>query len=413
MNLAFLFARRYLFSKKSTHVINIISAISIFGIAVGSAALVVILSVFNGFGDLLGGLFHAFNPDIKITATQGKVFSPTPEQLKTLHALPSVQSLSQTLEENAMFEYNGSQDFGIIKGVDSEFSTVTRIDTTVTDGEYALQRGEQALAVVGRGMQYKLSLQINDRFNTLKVYMPKRTQSASAFGVAAGNSPLRILPLEPTAIFAIQYDFDGQYILSSLEFARELLGYTDEVSALEVKIKPGYGLDKATNEIQTALGTGFRVLDRYHQDEAFFKIMNVEKAMAYIILSFTLLLVAFNMIGSLWMLVMDKRNDIAMLKSMGATDRLVRNIFFSEGMLMCIIGAGIGFVLAITLCVLQQQFGLVRLGQGDDFLVEAYPVSMRWIDFVGVFVTVLCIGLLASWLPAKRAAQIESIVRNE
>jgi len=409
VNLPFKIARRYLFSKKSTNAINIISGISVFGITVGVAALVIILSVFNGFGDLLGSLFDRFNPDVKITAKEGKVFTPEVLKLSQLRALESVDYFSETLEENAMFEYGKNTDFGVIKGVDEWFDEVTAIDTTVRRGRYRLREDGRNFAVLGFGMEQKLSASLNDLVASINVYMPKRKASNSLM-----EQPFKKRPINFGGTFLVQQsDFDEHYVVVPLDFARELLSYDTEVSSIEIKLNPDADTRTAIADIRTIMGDRFEVKDRYEQNAAFFKIMNIEKWIAYVILSFTLILVAFNMVGSLWMLVIDKKQDIAILKSMGATATMVRNIFLSEGVLLSLLGIFIGFAIAITACVLQQQFGFITLQGGDAFLIEAYPVEMQLWDFIIVFITVLLIGTLAALLPAMRASRINSIIRGE
>jgi len=409
VNLPFKIARRYLFSKKSTNAINIISGISVFGITVGVAALVIILSVFNGFGDLLGSLFDRFNPDVKITAKEGKVFTPEVLKLSQLRALESVDYFSETLEEKAMFEYGKNTDFGVIKGVDEWFDEVTAIDTTVRRGRYRLREDGRNFAVLGFGMEQKLSASLNDLVASINVYMPKRKASNSLM-----EQPFKKRPINFGGTFLVQQsDFDEHYVVVPLDFARELLSYDTEVSSIEIKLNPDADTRTAIADIRTIMGDRFEVKDRYEQNAAFFKIMNIEKWIAYVILSFTLILVAFNMVGSLWMLVIDKKQDIAILKSMGATATMVRNIFLSEGVLLSLLGIFIGFAIAITACVLQQQFGFITLQGGDAFLIEAYPVEMQLWDFIIVFITVLLIGTLAALLPAMRASRINSIIRGE
>ncbi len=409
MNLPFKIARRYLFAKKSTNAINIISGISVFGITVGAAALIIILSVFNGFGELLGSLFDRFNPDVRITASEGKVFTPTATQLTQLRALESVEYCSETLEENAMFEYGKNTDFGIIKGVDEWFDEVTALDTMVRLGRYSLQENGRDYAVLGLGMQQKLDVNMSDLINPISVYMPKRKVKNSLM-----EQPFKKRIINFGGSFLVQQsDFDEQYVIVPMDFARELLSYTDEVSALEVKLRPEANAPAAIAEIRGIMGDGFDIKDRYQQNAAFFKIMNIEKWIAYVILSFTLVLVAFNMVGSLWMLVIDKKQDIAILKSMGATAKMIRNIFLSEGLLLSLLGVGIGFAIAILACLAQQYFGFITLQGGDAFLIEAYPVKMHLWDFIVVFITVVAIGTLAALLPAVRASRIEAIIRGE
>jgi len=409
MNLPFKIARRYLFAKKSTNAINIISGISVFGITVGAAALIIILSVFNGFGELLGSLFDRFNPDVRITASEGKVFTPTTAQLTQLRALESVEYCSETLEENAMFEYGKNTDFGIIKGVDEWFDEVTALDTMVRLGRYSLQESGRDYAILGLGMQQKLDINMSDLINSISVYMPKRKVKSSLM-----EQPFKKRIINFGGSFLVQQsDFDEQYVIVPMDFARELLSYTNEVSALEVKLRPEADAPGAIAEIRGIMGEGFDIKDRYQQNAAFFKIMNIEKWIAYVILSFTLVLVAFNMVGSLWMLVIDKKQDIAILKSMGATAKMIRNIFLSEGLLLSLLGVGIGFAIAILACLAQQYFGFITLQGGDAFLIDAYPVKMHLWDFVVVFITVVAIGTFAALLPAVRASRIQAIIRGE
>ena len=408
MNLPFKFARRYLFAKKSTNAINIITSISVLGVAIGTAALILVLSVFNGFEDLITGLFSNFNPDVKITPAKGKSFRPDTLVLKSLKDLEGVAYVSQTLEEIAFFEYKNSQDFGTLKGVDDQFHLVTNIDSMVREGAYAFEKNGRDLAVMGVGMRNKLLANVDDLFSTISVYMPKRKR------VGPLQKPFREKLIYPGGTFVIQQDFDNQYILTSIEFARSILGTKDPlVSALELKLTPGADANRTLQEIRAIVGENFVVKDRYEQDEAFLKLMNIEKWMSYAILSLTLLLVAFNMIGSLWMIVLEKKNDIAILKSMGATRQMVRNIFLMEGVFLCTFGMVIGFAVALILYTLHVNLenGLISIPQG--FLVTAYPISIRGFDFVVIAATVIVIGLIASILPALRAQRVPPIILEE
>jgi len=399
-------AARYLVAKKTTNAINIITGISVLGIAIGTAALVLVLSVFNGFEDLIAGLFSKFNPDVKVAPVRGKTFEPDSATLQRLLQLDEVLHLSQTLEEVAFFEYRESQDFGILKGVDSNFARVTGIDSTVVEGVYKLREGRRYLAVLGAGMRNKLTVNTGDVFEPLKVFMAKRTASAGL-----GSQPFRKRFCYPVGTFKIQQDFDNQYVLADLEFARDLLGYDREISALEIKLAPGADVPAAVAAIQAVVGPDFSVKDRYRQEEAFLKLMNIEKWMSFAILSLMLVLVAFNMIGSLWMIVLEKKKDIAILKSMGADDRLVRRIFLGEGLLLVGAGLLLGFLFAVVLYAIQKTYGIVPIPEG--FVVDAYPISMRPIDFLAVTAVVLAIGLLAALPPALRAQRVPPIIREE
>jgi lipoprotein-releasing system permease protein len=401
--LPYFFARRYLFSKKSTNAINIISMISVAGMVLGSAALIIVLSVFNGFEDLITSLYNSFNPDLKIQAAKGKVFVADSTQIAALRHIKGVKSVSKTVEEIAFFEYNKQQDFGVLKGVDSSFEQSNGIRAAVKTGKYQLMQGAQNCAVVGLGMEYKLGINVADPFTSLKVYMPKKANADALMG-----APFTVMPLTPAGSFSIQADFDAKYVLTNLQFAQQLLSYYEgEISFLELGLDKNTDIKQVQQAVKAAMGADFIVKNRYEQDEAFYKIMNMERWVGFAIATLTLLLVAFNMVGSLWMLVMDKQRDIAILKSMGATAALIRNIFLMEGVLLSLLGMGLGFGISISFILIQQQFGIVPLE--GNMVVASYPIAMRFSDFVLVGATVLGIGLLASFIPAYRAAQIEAI----
>lgn len=412
MNLPFKFARRYIFSKKSTNAINIISLISVAGIALGSMALIVILSVFNGFENLLNDLIGSFKPDIHVSVKEGKVFSVDSTTIVKLADLKGVEAVSEVLEEIALFEYRDRHYLGTLKGVDENYKAVTAIDTTVRNGEYALKDVDRNLdfGVIGATIEYALGVSVGYNFNeAITIYMPKRKEKK---GLIKQLKPFKKEKIYPVGVYSVQQvDYDN-CILTNLPFTQSLLSYKKrEISALEIRIKKD---DRATTQaaIQKIMGDDFWVKNRYQQDEAFFKITNLEKWVGYIIFTFTLMLVAFNMVGALWMLVIEKKKDIATLKAMGATNSLVRNIFLMEGLLLSLIGVIIGCIAAAILCVLQQQYGLVQLSGSGEFIVDAYPVSMRLNDFILVFFTVLIIGTLAALLPAIRASKISGLIRN-
>jgi lipoprotein-releasing system permease protein len=407
MNLPFKIAQRYLFAKKNTNAINIISGISVLGLALGAAVLVLVLSVFNGFEKLISGMMSNFNPDVKITATKGKTFVTDTLKIKQLRALDGVAYVSETLEETAFFEYAKSQEIGILKGVDENFVKINGIDSTVREGKYQLQEGENNYAVLGGGIRNQLGVYENNMMTPLSIYMPKRGE------VGILEQPFNKKLAYPAGTFVIQTEFDNQYILTNLALVRDLLGADDEVSALEIKLNPTVSASRTLSEIQNLMGPDFTVKDRYHQDEAFLKLMNMEKWLSYAILCLTLLLVAFNMVGSLWMMVLEKRKDISILKSMGATDTLIRNVFLNEGLLLCGFGLVLGFVLALVAYFLHvyTEGGLVPLPPG--FATDRYPVALKGSDFVVVGITVSIIGLLASTPAALRAMKVETSMREE
>lgn len=405
MNLSLKIARRYLFAKKSTNAINIITGISVVGIAIGTAALVLVLSVFNGFEDLIIGMFSKFNPDVKVTATVGKTFEPDSLKLEQIKALPDVEMLSQTLEEVAFFEYGNNQDFGVVKGVDDNYKAVSGIDSAIFEGKFQLTDGEHNYAVLGGGLRSHLQVDFEDPFALLSIFMAKREKTGSL------EQPFKKRIATPAGSFKIQQEFDEKYVLVSLEFARDLLGAYDEVSALEIRLKPTNDPAKVIGDIRGILGDDFQVKDRYQQDEAFLKLMNIEKWMSFALLCLTLVLVAFNMIGSLWMIVLEKKGDISILKSMGASNGTIRNIFLGQGFLLCLFGLFSGMAVAIILYGLQKIFGIVPIPEG--FVVDAYPISMRVIDMLAVATVVVAIGILASVPAAHRASKIPTLVREE
>lgn len=405
MNLSFKIARRYLFAKKSTNAINIITGISVFGITVGTAALLLVLSVFNGFEDLITEMYSNFNPDAKVLPAEGKTFEVDSAMLQELYRIEGVKLISQTLEETAVFEYKGSQDFGTLKGVDQLYAAVTGIDSTVREGNYKLQEGEQEMAVMGLGMRNKLQVNVDDLFSPLIVYMTKKRE------VSMFEQQFRRLSVYPVGTFVNQQEFNNKYVITSLDFARRLLDAPNEVSALEFKLNKGVNQSRIIEKIQDTLGPEYVVKNRYEQEEAFLRIMNIEKWLSFAIAGLMLFLVAFNMVGALWMIVLEKQQDIAILKAMGALDQMVRNIFLKEGALLCLLGIAIGFVVALLTYAAQKTFGLVAIP--GSFIVEAYPISIRMIDFLVVATTVLVIGLLASIPPALRAMRVSALIREE
>lgn len=406
MNLSLRIARRYLFAKKSTNAINIITGIAIFGIAVGAAALILVLSVFNGFEDLFLSLYDDFNPDVRITPARGKTFEADTLMLSSLQQTPGVQFVSSTLEEVAFFEYRDKQGFGRLKGVDESYLLVNNIDQTIREGAFRLQAGAKAQAIVGISMTNKLGIDVLDEFSSLSVYMPKRNTRP------LDPKPFNTRFVYPSATFQVQQDMDNQYVLTSIEVARDLLELpAASVSALELKLQPDYTASGVIRDLRKRLGEDFVIQDRYEQEASFLRLMRVEKWISFAIVSLMMLLISFNIIGALWMIVLEKSRDISTLKSLGMTDRQVRLIFIRVGLLLCGIGLSIGFLLSAFIYTLQKTVGLITLPGG--MLIDAYPVSLRWYDFPIVAVLVLVIGYLASVLPARRAERIEAIVREE
>lgn len=401
MNFPFYIARRYLFSKKKHNAINIISGISVCGVAFATLALVCTLSVFNGFQDMVASFFTAFDPQLKITAREGKVFDGQDKRIREVCALPEIDVFTETLEENAMVQYKDRQAMVILKGVEDNFEQLTAIDSILYGaGEFLLHdsivnygvMGVELVATLGTGLQF---------VDPLQVYLPKRNAKVNMAN--PGSSFSRDYLYSPGVVFAVnQQEYDGKYILTSLDFLRQLLDYTTEVSAMELKLKPDANISSIQSKIERMLGDDFVVQNRYQQQADVFRIMEIEKLISYLFLTFILMIACFNVIGSLYMLILDKKDDVMTLRSLGADDRLIARIFLFEGRLISLFGAGSGIVLGLILCFIQQKFGVISLGGGGGtFVVDAYPVSVHVGDVILVFVTVLTVGFLSVWYPVR------------
>ncbi len=401
MNLPFYIARRYLFSKKKHNAINIISAISVCGVALATLALVCTLSVFNGFQDMVAGLFTAFDPELKITIREGKVFDGQDERIRAIRTLPEVSVFTETLEENAMVQYKDRQTMAVIKGVEDNFEDLTAIDSILYGaGDFLLHdsivdygvMGIELVSTLGTGIQF---------VDPLQIYTPKRNVKVNMANPASSFNMDYLF--SPGAVFVVnQQKYDSRYILTSLDFVRRMLDYTSEVSAVELRLKPDASLSSVKSKIASMLGDEFLVQDRYEQQADVFRIMEIEKLISYLFLTFILMIACFNVIGSLSMLILDKKEDVVTLRNLGADDRLIRRIFLFEGRLISLFGALIGIVLGLGLCFIQQKFGLITLGGGGgQFIVDAYPVSVHFWDVVLVFVTVLSVGFFSVWYPVR------------
>jgi lipoprotein-releasing system permease protein len=403
--LTFDIARRYLLGKKSTNAINIITWVSISGLSIGTAALITILSVFNGFEEVLLGMFDAFNPQVKVAPVSGKFFTIEDETIAQINAIPEVAYVSKTLEEVALFDYDGIQEVGIIKGVDSNYRKATDIDASLRKGELILEKNRIRQGIFGIGLSTKLSINHNDALTPVDVYMPLRKSR----GPLAKD--YKQMPLYPSGIFSAGSEADLQYAVTHIDYVSTLLDLPGNYSFLEVKLKKDASVPLAKEKIIKILGSDFIAKDQYEQDETFFKVMNTEKWVSFVIASFILFIIAFNLVGSLWMLVLEKKLDLSILQAMGFTRSKVRNLILSEGLLVTILGLISGIILAIIIYVLQKKFGLISIPEG--FMIDSYPIKMKVIDILLVIGTVLAIGILASLLPALRAAKITPYVRQE
>lgn len=396
MNFPFYIARRYLIAKKSHNVINIISGISVFGVATGTMALIIVLSVFNGFESLIKSLFSAIDPDLKITLVEGKVFTPTGEMIEKLKSHPGVFLFTKTLEENAFFTYGERQHIGTLKGVDENFELMSGLDTMITEGKFQLFSEGIPAAVVGQGVAGTLAIGLHF-VNPIIIYIPKRTGRIVLNPAQAFNRQY----IFPSGVVAVEPEFDQRFVIVPLEMARDLLEYDHEISALEIKIKPDYPIDLLKKDFQTYFGPKYKIQDRFEQQEWLYRVMKSEKWAIFLILSFILLVASFNIIGSLTMLIIEKKKDVSILRSMGADNSLIRKIFLIEGWLISFVGAISGMLIGALICLVQQKFGIVKLSGSGNFIIDAYPVEMQTGDFVWVFAIVLFIGFLAAWYPVR------------
>lgn len=398
MNLPLYIAKRYLFAKKKHNAINIISAISVCGVALATLAMVCTLSVFNGFHEMVEGLFTAFDAPLKITATQGKVFSRQDSRILRILQMPEVETAMPTIEENAMVRYKDKQLMVTIKGVDDSFTQITEIDSILYGRQqFLLQEEGVDYGILGMGVASTLGtgLQFVDPLLVIAPKQHVRVNIANP-GAAFARGYLH----SPGSLFLVnQEKYDTQYILTSLDFARQLFGYHDEVSAMEVKLKQGTNERRVQAKMEEMLGNDFQVQNRFEQQADIFRIMEIEKFISYLFLTFILIIATFNVIGSLSMLIVDKREDAETLRNLGADNKLIERIFMFEGWLIAAYGAIAGIVVGVILCLIQHYFGIISLG--NNFIVEAYPVSVHLTDVLLIFITVLAVGALSVIFPVK------------
>jgi lipoprotein-releasing system permease protein len=396
MNLPLFIAKRYLFAKKSSNAINIISAISVTGVTVGTMALVIVLSVFNGFDNLVKSLFNSFDPDIKISLVEGKTFIPSDEKLLQLAKVPGVAAFTKVVEENALIRYGEKQLPATIKGVDNNYLNVSGLDTMVVEGEFVLNEKGMDYAVIGMGISYYLSVGLGF-VNPLTVYMPRRTEGYAINPANAFNT----YNIHAKGIFSIEQEYDQKYFIVPYRFAAKLLNDSLSISAIEIKLIKGTSINQVQPLVEKLFGSEFSVKNRYQQKEIFYKIMKYEKWAIFFILSFILMVASFNIIGSLSMLIIEKKKDITTFQSLGADKTLIRNIFLNEGLMISGFGAIVGTLLGFLICWIQLKFGVVKLSGSGSFIIDAYPVAIQFSDIFFSFLTVLAIGFFAAWYPVK------------
>ena len=398
-------ASRYLLSKKSHHAINIISGVSVCGVAIATAALVCILSVFNGFQDMVAGLFTAFDPELKVMPAEGKFMPADAKELEALRRMDGIEVYTETLEDNALLMINNRQTMVTIKGVEDNFEELTNIDDILFgDGVFDLHADVIDYGILGCNLLLQLGLPA-DFSSAIQVYAPRKGERIN---LADPRESLNQDELySPKVGFMVkQNKYDSNYVITNIGFARRLFERQGYVSAVELKMVDGMDLGAAKRKMQKLLGEKYVVLDRYEQQEDAFKIMKIEKLISYIFLTFILMIACFNIIGSLSMLIIDKRQDAVTLRNLGATDKQISSIFMIEGRMICLLGAVVGIALGLTLCLLQQEFGLIRFGNSEgSYIIDAYPVSVHVMDIVLVFATVVVVGFLSVWYPVRHLSK--------
>lgn len=399
MHLPLFIARRYLFAKKSHNVINIISAISAVGMAIGTAALIIILSIYNGFDELVKSTLSNVEPDILITPAKGKVFIPEGEAFDRIKANPMIGEYGLILQENVFVDYDGHQGIAKAKGVDSAFEAESPLAEHITNGEFSLHKGQLPQMVVGAGLAYKMGM--NPAFlASAELYFPIRDRNFSLANPAASIETVR---MRPSGIFSVNQQIDDDLMIVPIEEMRKLLGYEEEVSGVEIRLAEGYtakDIRSAIKHIQKELGPEFKVLDRFRQNPSLYKMMRYEKAAIFLILIFVIIIIALNIFGSITMLIIEKKDDIETYRSLGATDKLLSRTFTLEGWLISLLGLAAGLVVGIGFSLAQQHFGFIKMP--GSFLVNAYPVILQWQDVLATIAGVALIGYIIALLPVRR-----------
>ena len=395
MNFSFFIAKRYFTTNKSSSFVHIISWVSLFGVAIGTAALILVLSVFNGFEDLVLSMYNSFDPHLKITSAEGKTFNPEQARNRLL-TVEEIENTAFVLEEKVLLKYQEKEYIATAKGVSEEYLQLTNFDSLLVDGEYINNFESNNVAVVGRGVAYYLSMSIGTMFEQLQVFVPNRN-SKTLLNPATAFEQSSVLPV---GIFGVQAEVDAAYIITPLLFVQQLANRNNEVSAIEIKLKDEGQMIALQEKLQTALGDKYTIRNRLQQQDFLYKILNTEKLAVFLILTFIMIIATFNIIGSLSMLMLDKKKDIATLRSLGCRVQDIQSLFFKKSMLTILLGAGIGLLIGLGIAFLQQTFGFVSMG-GGSFVVNTYPVAIKLMDVLLVSATVITIGVLASWYPAR------------
>ncbi len=410
MNLPFLFAWRYFKAKKSTNAINIIAWISIVAIIIGTAALILVLSVFNGFEGLVKSLYSSFYADLKVLPENGKMITVTEQQLQQLKGLSGIKNYSLVVEEKALLQNGDLQSIVFLKGVDDNYRYVSGVANSMIRGNYNIGTEDSASLILGAGIENAIGVQSDRNISPLSIYLPKKN-------VAELSDPMQSISTNPVVTsgsFVIQQEFDNKYAITNIAFVKKMLGLAaNQYSGLEIAINDPAKADVLKKNVQKIFGDKqYKVQTRYEQNQGLYSVMNNEKWIIYAVLSLILIVAAFNMIGALTMLVLEKQKDISVLHAMGGSKKFIQNIFLNEGILLAVIGGILGMLIALIIVLLQINFKLIPLA-GDSFLIDYFPVKLQLSDFLLVGVTVFVIALLASWIPARKAAANEFLLRSE
>ena len=401
----YIIARRYVFSKKSTHVINVITGITMIGIAAISFAFVVIMSIFNGFEGLVLSLFNTFNPDIKISACQGKVITLDDSQIAVIKNIPYIKAMSFTLEENVLLRNNDRQHIARMKGVDEHFIEVTQIDSAIIAGEYDIDERENIYyCVLGIGVEQIMGINVEQPFNELDMFIPRRNATGSTINPL---DAFYVQTIYPKGSFAIQQDFDASYVIVPISLAKKMLDYTTEFTALEISVSQTKKSDAAVHLLNTILDKSiFKIQNREQQEEELFQIMQLERWLVFILLALVLIIASFNISSSLTMLVIEKQQDIRILLQMGAMPRNILWIFVYTGVLLAVISSSIGIALGVLICYIQQVYGFIKIPNSSTFVIDSYPVDVQIMDIILVLLLVISIAIVTSYLSARKASTI-------
>lgn len=404
MNVPFLIARRYFRSKKKRNIISIISNISMIGVAVGSAALIIVLSVFNGLEDLIRSIYGSFDPDLRVSAVKGKSFETNAALLERIRKTPGIALLTEVVEDNALLRYENRQKVIKLKGVSNNFFQQNKIDSAVIEGDYRLRRNGYNYALVGRGVQYDLSIRVQNAIVPMQLLYPKNRKKASLS--LNPEDAFNERSIMVGGVFVIEKQYDDNYVFVPFEFAQQLMEYGNKRTSLEIKVKPDASVNQVQKQLQQLLGPNFKVLNSDQQHLSLLRAVKVEKMFVFITFAFILLIASINIFFSLSMLVIDKKKDISILSAMGASPVLIRNIFLAEGGIVAVIGAVMGLLTGLLVCWVQQTYGVISMGMATA-LVDAYPVKMNLSDFLLTGLTIILITILVSIRPAIKAAAID------